>query len=381
MQSRIGSLLVESGDPTRVLHVDTDNAFLERTATWFEREMDGVVVQTETSPTEAFDVVDSERIDCVLVGNQFADMDGLDLVARLRERAPDLPVFLCPDDGSEQLASAAISAGVADYFPKEQVTTGYEQLADSVTDAVARYRQVRKRDLVHEALETVSEGIALLDSDRRVAYVNRSCALLYGYDPSGILGERYERLVPAYEASRLKEMAWPKLEQTGAWRGRSWGLRADESTFPKSLSITTLDDRGYVCVVRDITEQVEQERTLERERNRVSALFDNMDEPTAYFEFQGEDPIVREINEAFEETFGLSQTDARGRSLDDLIVPPEHVAEGQRINERVRAGEIIDLEVDRLAADGVRTFQLLSVPLEPETSGEYGFTIYRTLDD
>jgi len=362
----------------QVLHVDDEQAMAEVAADRLESAADRLTVVTETEPYDALDVLEAREVDCVVSDYEMPDLDGLGLLEAIRERAPDLPFILFTGKGSEEIASDAISAGVTDYLQKESGTGQYELLANRIENAVERYRQAREHELVHEALEAASEGIAILDPEGRLVYANRAFAILYGDDPTGFLGSDIERFYPAEEARRIRETVFPAVEKSGAWRGQTRGLRADEATFPQSLSVTQLDDGGYVCVVRDISDHVEREQALERERNRARALFENLAEPVAYYEFEGQEPVAREINSAFAEVFGVTEAEAMGRSLDDLLVPEDHAEEGQQINERVRAGDIIDVEVEREAADGVRTFDLLSVPLEPEKNGERGFTIYRT---
>ncbi len=377
MQPSFDSAAFWGQEDIRVLHVDDERGMAEVAADRLESVADRLTVVIETDPYDALEVLATREVDCVVSDYEMPDLDGLGLLEAVRGRAPDLPFILFTGKGSEEIASEAISAGVTDYLQKESGTEQYELLANRIEHAVERYRQAREHELVHGALEAASEGIAILDSDGCLVYANRVFAILYGDDLTGFLGSDIDRFYPAEEARRVRETVFPAVDELGAWRGRTRGLRADETTFPQSLSVTQLDGGGYVCVVRDISDRVEREQALERERNRARALFENTADPVAYYEFERGEPVAREINQAFADVFGVTDREAVGRSLDDLIVPEDRVEEGQQINERVRAGDIVDIEVEREAAEGTRTFDLLSVPLEPGESGERGFTIYR----
>ncbi len=369
------------GEEVTVLHVDDDPDVLELTATYLERAEGRFEVVTARGATEGLERLADRDVDCVVSDFQMPAMDGLEFLDAVRQSYPDLPFILFTGKGSEEIASDAISAGVTDYLQKRTGTDQYDILANRVANAVDRHRTAREHARVHQALETATEGIAILDAEGCYVYVNESYADLYGRSPDDLAGESWEVLYPDEQIERFHEEVLPELDEEGEWTGRSRGLRADRSTFVEQLSLTGLSDGGHVCVVRDITDRVERERALQRERDRASALFENMAEPIAYYEFDGETPVVRDLNQAFEETFCAEASEAAGEPLDEFLVPPEYTDEGQRINERVRAGEIVDREVIRLAADGERTFNLLSVPLRPGESGERGFAVYTDITD
>lgn len=130
-----------------------------------------------------------------------------------------------------------------------------------ITERREREARLRRRS---EAIDAASDGVAVLDPDREFVYLNRAHAEIYGYDaPSDLVGESWERLYGAEEARRFRWDVLPTVHGEGEWRGEATGRRADGSTFPQEVSINRLDDGGYVCVVRDLTEYRRQSRRLE----------------------------------------------------------------------------------------------------------------------
>ncbi|USZ69887.1 PAS domain S-box protein (plasmid) [Halorussus salilacus] len=133
-----------------------------------------------------------------------------------------------------------------------------------------------------------------------------------------------------------------------------------------------------VAHVTQALRRIKSEEALEAERDRFAALFENVPEPIADYEFRDGEPIVRSVNEAFEAVFGYDAEEAVGRSLDDLITPENERGEAERLNERVRTGERVDAEVRREADDGVRTFLLRNA----EVSGSHGnYVIYTDITE
>ena len=58
------------------------------------------------------------RIDCVLLDYRLPDVDGINLLARIRRRHRDLPVVLITAQGSEEVAVEAMKLGATDYVTK-----------------------------------------------------------------------------------------------------------------------------------------------------------------------------------------------------------------------------------------------------------------------
>jgi PAS domain S-box-containing protein len=128
-------------------------------------------------------------------------------------------------------------------------------------------------------------------------------------------------------------------------------------------------------------ERVVDQEALGVERGRLAALFENVPDPAVRVEFVGGDPLVEAVNPAFEATFGYDESTVVGRSLDDLIVPPEAEIGASEYNRRARDGESLRAEVRRETADGVRDFLLRVVPQSSETGPTTGYAIYSEITE
>lgn len=67
---------------------------------------------------EALEAIERAAPRAVLTDLQMPRMNGLELVERVRERFPHIPVLLMTGEGSEEVAIAALRAGAASYVPK-----------------------------------------------------------------------------------------------------------------------------------------------------------------------------------------------------------------------------------------------------------------------
>ena len=106
------------------------------------------------------------------------------------------------------------------------------------------------------AMKASMDGIAILNEDNKLVYVNDAYAKIYGYDkPDALIGKGWEVHYDDVEIRRFRQGIMPALEKSGKWRGEARAKRNDESVYPQEISLTKIEGGGLVCVVRDITER------------------------------------------------------------------------------------------------------------------------------
>jgi len=126
--------------------------------------------------------------------------------------------------------------------------------------------------------------------------------------------------------------------------------------------------------VTNVVSQRRSERQLAAERERFQLLFERLTQPVVEVEYQDEQPIVLQVNSAFEATFGYTADEIVGESLDEFIVPEEFHEEAEAINDRGQEGGRLSSEsVTRRTADGRREFLLQNAAY---ADGSGGFAIY-----
>ncbi|WP_338742390.1 PAS domain S-box protein [Haloplanus salilacus] len=295
-------------DTVTVLCVDDDRALLELTADALETEDDRFRVLTEERPAAGIDRLEAEPVDCVVSDYRMPKMDGIEFLTAVRDRFPDLPFILFTGEGSETIASEAISAGATDYLRKRTGADQYTLLANRIGNAVENARMQRQRQRHLEAIETAQEGISILSNDGYFTYVNESYAALYGYEPESLIGEHWELLYPDGKAETVRNEILPTVEAEGYWHGYTTGIRADGSTFTEDHVLSTTDGGELVCTVRDVTEQRRRSRELEARTEAIEAAIDGV----AVLDEGGEYTYV---NQAHADVYGYDTPEAfRGES-------------------------------------------------------------------
>jgi diguanylate cyclase (GGDEF)-like protein/PAS domain S-box-containing protein len=112
------------------------------------------------------------------------------------------------------------------------------------------------------AIESSMDGIAVMNPDGRIAYVNDAFKKLYGYGENELVGLDWLALHEAEEGDHLEESILSRLEHLGQWAGEATGKRRNGVFFPEEISVTRLEDGSFVCVVRDVTERTQAEEQI-----------------------------------------------------------------------------------------------------------------------
>src|SRR6202453_4515763 len=101
---------------TRVLVIDDDPAL--RFTLEAVLSDAGLVVEASDGGVNGLAAFDAHGADVVLTDLAMPDMDGMQVLARMRAGDPSVPVIMLTAHGSERVAVAAMKAGAQDYLPK-----------------------------------------------------------------------------------------------------------------------------------------------------------------------------------------------------------------------------------------------------------------------
>jgi len=110
--------------------------------------------------------------------------------------------------------------------------------------------------------------------------------------------------------------------------------------------------------VENAVDTTRAQRTLERERDRREALFDNATDPIIETTFGVEAARIHDVNPAFESVFGYTAEELRGASVSEVLVPDDEAAmtKHHSLLDRLRAGDDVEATVKRRTADGMCDF-------------------------
>ncbi|PSP49764.1 hypothetical protein BRC75_02725 [Halobacteriales archaeon QH_7_69_31] len=194
-----------------------------------------------------------------------------------------------------------------------------------------------RAEALETAVESLAEGLAVLDDEGRYVEMNGAHADVYGYEePDDLVGEHWSVCYDDDELERLDSAVMPTVEEAGEWHGEAVGRRKDGSHFPQELSLTALDDGGLVCVVRDVSERVETETLYRTVAENIPG--------GAVFLFDDELRYTLVAGRAFR-SLDVTTDELEGRAIQEVIPEDQREAVEARY-ESVLEGESSQFELE-----------------------------------
>jgi PAS domain S-box-containing protein len=251
--------------PIRTLHVDDDEAFLRLTETSLS-EIDPDIQHHQLSdPMAVLDEIREGTIECVVSDHQMPRLTGVELLKRVRAEYPDLPFVLFTGQGSEQVASEAISEGVTDYVSKGGGLEGFELLANRIRGAVEQCRLEQAlsetREGYEKLLETAPDAIFVVDAETgTLREANAAAEELLGRSREELRGLHQTKLHPEGEREYYTNVFEKHAGSSGVIRNhREFTVVHKEGhKIPVEISAASLefdDQRIVQAIFRDLRER------------------------------------------------------------------------------------------------------------------------------
>jgi len=142
---------------SRILIAD-DNAGDRQLTCLALEAVPGLEIETADHGLDALRKIEEKRPDLVVTDLCMPGMDGLELVGRLHDTDPTLPIILTTSFGSEQTAVQALAAGAASYVSK---STLRQTLPDTVRKLLRLFEGLADRQILMPYLQERRTQFAL----------------------------------------------------------------------------------------------------------------------------------------------------------------------------------------------------------------------------
>jgi PAS domain S-box-containing protein len=203
----------------------------------------------------------------------------------------------------------------------------------------------RSEQRVREIANNVPAGIAYVDRDERMQFVNAVLARWLGVPPEQLVGKQIRELISPERYAQRKAL------YDAVWRGEMVRIperipsRRGNVRHTETVLVPKRDDGGAVVgfysLSQDLTERVRMESTVERQARNLSAMTSISDDIMVVLDEEGE---IQLANRAFEELWQLPPGAASGRTISamygnsffyDVIRPKlRHALDGQPVKVR-----------------------------------------------
>ena len=348
-----------------------DDRFIRRSLLRMLGRVDLFTIFEGDNRDSVLDVINNNRVDCVLMDYYMEDITGLELMRLFRERDISVPVIMLTGQGDEQLATEIMKAGAFDYIPKSRLAEQdfARTLTTMVSNAVSRHEEIQEKDRAQIALE-LSEAryrglienspiliVRFFPEEYMISFINDFFCEYFGVERFTLLGENILTLIPRSNHDLFREKVngisldnpVARFELKTVSNGElKWQLWTVQGIFSGEG-----DAAEYQCMGEDITDMKNTQHQLMEQKRYLQSILDSQDNMIIV----ADRAKVHEVNISFLQFFGFY-------SPDDMVKNFERVAE-----------MTVELE-GYLTSEDARTFWLENIS-EDTGEGQYRLIAFR----
>jgi PAS domain S-box-containing protein len=209
-----------------------------------------------------------------------------------------------------------------------------------------RESEKRSKDIADVAGDWIWE----LDAEGRYIYSNYAVKNVLGYAPEEVLGKHFYDFFPPEEREKLKDS--PLRIFARKERFTTFVHKDGHLVYVETRGIPLLSSEGKVLGYRgsdrDISESRKAEKALQESEEKFKLLFAQNPEATCYV---GVDLRILDVNPRFEELFGYSLVEVKGKCIDDVVVHEGKRDEAKMLDRKAAEGYVY-FDTERKRKDG-----------------------------
>jgi len=268
--------------PIKVVYVEDDETIRHLTAAYLMEHVD--TVYAAQNGKEALELFEREDPDVLVTDIEIPDIDGLQLIRRIREHRPDIPIFVTTTFDDTIHLTEAIQQGITHYVYKQSEPS---RLFQSIRDYFK---------FMQSGFLTLT-----LDEEGKVVEISETFAQYLGYRPEELLGTEVDRFVrilghnagPCFLETVLEDPSRENLQAVFSNRDGSERILGGSSRRVRdSGGRDLLQTQWYPidCLMRshrEISEQLEKECYIKRLMHlhaRISQEAIRSDDPDTFLQ-------------------------------------------------------------------------------------------------
>ncbi|MEX2574945.1 MAG: PAS domain S-box protein [Balneolaceae bacterium] len=289
---------------------------------------------------EAYEeVIESCNPDVIISDYRLKEYSGLDAIQYRNLNCEDVPLLVVSGTIGEEKAVELIKEGATDFLNKNNAIT---RLAPAVERAIKEFVEKERRKRAEFDLKKSEKRFRLLfehsidgiiignpDDNGGIITANDAACKILGYSLAELKKLPLLKLLNSKAASVKKDN---RIDKTGSFQGDVKLEKKDGTFLPVEISSRTLElksgERRSYHIIRDISERVESQRRLEKEKNFIEKALDSL--PGIFYMLDHNNNFIL-INNSFENELGYTQQEIQQMTLLDIYHPDDH----ERITEKI----------------------------------------------
>jgi PAS domain S-box-containing protein len=292
-----------------------------------------------------------KNVDAIVVDLNLPDSRGLDTFTKINEKFPEKPIIVLTGLNDKELAYRAVREGAQDYLVKGEMdgrllgrcirySIERKQADKALRESEAKY---------HLLVESLNQGIWMIDENAVTIFVNPRMAEMLGYKAEEMLSRHLFSFIdkPCIQIATQKLA----LRRQGIRERHDFEfIHKDGSRIYTRLETSPIIDidgnyRGALAGVQDITENKRAEKALRETKDYLDKLISYANAPIVVWDPQQR---ITRFNSAFERLTGYYAEEVLGKDLSMLFPEASREASLRKIESSLRGKQWVSMEISIL---------------------------------
>lgn len=264
--------------PIKILLVEDNADQVLLTERAFRRSGADIQLVSVRDGRECVERLLKERFSAIIVDYHLPDMNGTEVIRKIRESGLLIPVIMVTGQGDEEVAVAAMKSGATDYIVKTQ---GYFRKLPLVIEKAIETSELQNQlrdseDKYRRLAENANDLIFTIDHTGTFTFLTRRVNSLLGYSVEELIGRNIKDVLAPESRPKTERLLSSEMSARGTHLVALDFVTKTGDRKSFELSFTTLLRGGSVlgleAIGRDFTQRLQLERQLLQRNKELTTL-------------------------------------------------------------------------------------------------------------
>ncbi len=329
-------------DQLRIVIIDDETPHLVLMKRSILKEIQNAITDCFQEPKQAFSFIKKNPPDLIITDYLMPDMDGLELIRRLKQEEIDVPVIMITGHGDEYVAVNAMKLGVMEYLVK---SADVFDLLPGIIKRVLREKELKDelekaQERLQDIMERTFNWIWETDLKGKFIYSNPVVEKIIGYKPEEIANRHYSDFFPKEERNKL--VARFLNAKKGFFIFEHSFLHKNGNKLILETNVFPILDKkgkilGYRGISRDISAKIKAELALKESEQQKELILDSSLDWIRYIDNQMR---IIWVNKAVRSHLKVSLEKIKGQPCYEIILNRNIPCEGCPVLKAKLTGNI-----------------------------------------
>ncbi|PYI89626.1 MAG: hypothetical protein DME26_00760 [Verrucomicrobia bacterium] len=208
----------------RILHLEDNPADAELVRSMLEEQGIDCTLSRMRTRAEFQAALDQTDFDLIISDFTLPQFDGLSALKMARQQRPATPFLFVSGTMGEEAAVESLKQGATDYVLKHRLSRLATSVERAVREAKERVERAQAEETLRmqaQVLESMSEGVLVIDDRGMIQHANPAAEQMFGYSHGKLQGRMLADMnkLSAAENQQLVNQILDQIGRQGHWTG------------------------------------------------------------------------------------------------------------------------------------------------------------------